>query len=118
MTSRERVVTRLAQLLARGDVSAVSSLLSHSVRARSDVSFTTADGRTDAATLLMAHVTGPLVVQSVNGSPGIVVRGTRGVVAVLCPSVRLGRISAIWIVAHPEHLMHFSPVTDRPPDLS
>ena len=118
MTSRERVVTRLARLLARGDVIAVAAVLSRRVRARSDVSLTIAEGRADAAALLMAQVTGPLVVQSVNGSPGIVVRGTGGVVAVLCPSVRLGRVSAIWVVAKPEHLMHFSSVTDQPPGRS
>jgi len=107
-------VARLALALTQDDNAAVATLLSREVRARSDTSLAVATGRADVAALLLAQVTGPLVVQSVNGSPGIVVRGSSGAVAVLCPVVRLGRVSAVWIVVRPEHLLHFSTVTDRP----
>ena len=118
MSARERVVTRLARTLAQRDVAAVASVLSRRVRVRSDLSPSIATGRVDAVALLMEQVTGPLAVQSVNGAPGIVMRGTSGVTAVLCPVVRLGRVRDIWIVARPEHLLHFSTVTDPTPGRS
>jgi RNA polymerase sigma-70 factor (ECF subfamily) len=53
-------------------------------------------------------------VQSVNGSPGVVARRERKVIAVVGLDARRARISAVWLILNPQKLEHWNrTATDR-----
>ncbi|HEX5858375.1 MAG TPA: hypothetical protein VFY91_09735 [Microbacterium sp.] len=45
--------------------------------------------------------------QDVNGAPGLVVRGTDGVVGVISLGMRGTKIAAVWMVLNPDKLRHW-----------
>jgi len=112
--STEQIVARLARAIDAGDIAAVMQYLSRRVRAHGDMTTEQTIGRLDVARLLRERLAGELGVQSVNGSPGIVARRASVTVAVMCPTVRLGLVTSVWLTSSPDRLRHFNPVTDAP----
>ncbi|MGW7683202.1 nuclear transport factor 2 family protein [Kribbella sp. NPDC054772] len=106
------VVHRFATAWRAGSPGAIRSLLAPEVVAVSD-----SGGRVPAAlgpvhgpeqvARCVTELLGPdiaLTVEAVNGEPGVVLRGTAGVVAVVSLKLTGAKVAAVWIVLNPDKL--------------